>query len=167
MVIVQVAGRERKESAMAQKANGLARTKWMCMYHIVSCPKHGRKAICSQCRKDLGTIIGQPCQWKGVETMEGHLMPDHVHMLAGIPPKIGVSSFMGCLKGKSALPMSGKACEPQVQVREQEVLGRGPLRARRRHERGHDRVAHQGAGSCGLALGKLSVKEHEEPFSRK
>ena len=105
--------------------------------------------------------------------MEGHrddrgnLMPDHVHMLAGIPPRIGVPGFMGCLKGKSALPMSGKACEPQVQVREQEVLGRGPLRARRRHERGHDRVAHQGAGSCGLALGKLSVKEHEDPLSRK
>ena len=48
-------------------------------------------------------------------------MSDHVHMLAGIPPKIGVTVFMGCLRGKSALLMSGKACEPQVQVREQEV----------------------------------------------
>ncbi len=76
-------------------------------------------------------------------------MPNHMHMLAGIPPKIGVSSFMGCLKGKSALLMSGKACEPQVQVREQEVLGRGLLRLDRRHERGHNREVHQGAGSCG------------------
>ena len=66
-------------------------------------------------------------------------MPDHVHMLAGIPPRIGVPGFMGCLKGKSALLMSGKACEPQVQVREQEVLarsmrsrsaGNGPAHAR-------------------------------------
>ena len=40
--------------------------------------------------------------------MEGHLMPDHVHMLAGIPPRIGVSGFMGCLKGKGSLPMSGR-----------------------------------------------------------
>ena len=30
-------------------------------------------------------------------------MPDHVHMLVSIPPKISVSSFMGYLKGKSAL----------------------------------------------------------------
>ena len=121
MVIVQVAGRERKENTMAQKANSLAHTKWMCKYHIVSCPKHGRKAICSQYREGLGTILRQPCWWKGVGMVEGHLAPDHVHMPAGIPPKISVSSFMGYLKGKSALLMSGKACEPQVQVREQEV----------------------------------------------
>lgn len=61
MVIVQVAGRERKESTMVQKASSLAHTKWMCKYHIVSCPKHGRKAICSQCRKDLGETLRQPC----------------------------------------------------------------------------------------------------------
>ena len=30
-------------------------------------------------------------------------MPDHVHMLVSIPPKISVSQFMGYLKGKSAL----------------------------------------------------------------
>ena len=105
MVIVQVAGRERKESTMAQKASSLAHTKWMCKYRIVSCPKHGRKAICSQCREDLGEILRNLCQWKGVETMEGHLAPDHVHMLVSIPPKIGVPGFMGCLKGKSPLLM--------------------------------------------------------------
>ena len=149
MVIVQVAGRGRKGNTMAQKANSLAHAKWMCRCHIVSCPKHGRKAICSRCPEGLGMIPSQPCQWKGAEMMEGHLMPDHVHMPAGIPPRIGVPGFMGCLKGKSALLMSGKACEPQVQVREQEVLGRGLLRLGRRHERGHDREVHQGAGSCG------------------
>ena len=72
---------------MAQKASSLARTERMCRHHIVSCPKHGRKAICSQCREDLGTILRQPCQWKGVEMIEGHLAPDHVHMPAGILPK--------------------------------------------------------------------------------
>ncbi len=87
MVIVQAAGRERKESTMAQKASSLAHTKWMCRCHIVSCPKHGRRAICSQCREDLGTILRQLCQWKGVETMEGHLAPDHVHMLTVTRPR--------------------------------------------------------------------------------
>ena len=38
-----------------------------------------------------------------MEIIEGHLMPYHVHMLVSIPPKISVSSFMGYLKGKSAL----------------------------------------------------------------
>ena len=108
MVIVQVAGRERKENTMAQKANSLAHTKWMCKYHIVFCPKYRRKAIYNQYRKDLGEILRNLCQWKGVEIIEGHLMPDHVHMLVSIPPKISVSSFMGYLKGKSALLMFDK-----------------------------------------------------------
>ena len=30
-------------------------------------------------------------------------MPDHVHILVSIPPKMSVSSFMGYLKGKSAM----------------------------------------------------------------
>ena len=47
------------------------------------------------------------CKYKGVEIIEGHLMPDHVHMLVSIPPKISVSSFMGYLKGKSSLMIFG------------------------------------------------------------
>ena len=151
---------------MAQKASSLAHTKRMCKYHIVFCPKYRRKAIYNQCRKDLGEILRNLCHRKQVETMEGHLAPDHVHMLAGIPPRIGVPGFMGCLKGKSALLMSGKACEPQVQVREQEVLGRGPLRLDRRHERGHDREVHPGAGAGRHRVSRPSAKEYEDP-SRK
>lgn len=45
------------------------------------------------------------CAYKGVEIIEGHPMPDHVHMLVSIPPKISVASFMGYLKGKSSLMM--------------------------------------------------------------
>jgi len=91
--------------AVAQKANSLAHTKWLCKYHIVFTPKYRRKAIYSQYRKDLGEILRRLCMWKGVEIIEGHLMPDHVHMLASIPPKLSVSSFMGYLKGKSSLLM--------------------------------------------------------------
>ncbi|MDV5063665.1 IS200/IS605 family transposase, partial [Veillonella sp. YH-vei2232] len=48
------------------------------------------------------------CEYKGVTIIEGHLMIDHVHMLVTIPPKILVSSFMGYLKGKSALMIFDK-----------------------------------------------------------
>ncbi len=105
MVIVQVAGPEGKVAAVAQKANSLAHTKWLCKYHIVFAPKYRRKAIYNQYRKDLGEILRQLCQWKGVGIIEGHLMPDHARMPAGIPPKTGVSSFMGYLKGKGSLLM--------------------------------------------------------------
>ena len=85
---------------MAQKAHSLSHTKWMCKYHIVFTPKYRRKVIYNQYRSSLGEIFHRLCSYKGVEIIEGHLMPDHVHMLVSIPPRISVSSFMGYLKGK-------------------------------------------------------------------
>ena len=90
---------------MANKLNSLAHTKWLCKYHIVFTPKYRRKIIYYQYRKDLIEIIKLLCQYKGVKIIERHMMPDHVHLLVSIPPKQSVSSFMGYLKGKSALMM--------------------------------------------------------------
>ena len=84
-------------------ANSLAHTKWVCKYHIVFTPKYRRKIIYKELRKDIQQIIKDLCKWKGVEIIEGHMMPDHVHILVSIPPKYSVSQFMGYLKGKSAM----------------------------------------------------------------
>ncbi len=100
---VQPLLKEGKGDFMAQKANDLAHTKWMCKYHIVFTPKYRRKIIYNQLKADIRDILKQLCSYKGVEIVEGHLMPDHIHMLVSIPPKMSVSSFMGYLKGKSAL----------------------------------------------------------------
>ena len=81
----------------------LSHTRWNCKYHIVFIPKYRRKEIYGKLRSDIGQIIRQLCLYKGVETLEAHAMPDHIHMLVKIPPKISVSSFMGYLKGKSSL----------------------------------------------------------------
>ena len=88
---------------MANKSDSLAHTKWMCKYHIVFSPKYRRKVIYNQIRKDIGEILRTLCQYKGIEIHEGHLMPDHVHLLESIPPKYSVSSVMGYMKGKSSL----------------------------------------------------------------
>ena len=88
---------------MANKNNDLAHTKWMCKYHIVFTPKYRRKIIYNQLKVDIRDILKQLCSYKGVEIIEGHLMPDHIHMLVSIPPKYSISLFMGYLKGKSAL----------------------------------------------------------------
>ena len=88
---------------MANSTNSLSHTKWLCKYHIVIVPKYRRKIIYNQYRKDLQEIIRTLCKYKGVEIIEGHMMPDHVHLLLSIPPKTSIASFMGYLKGKSAL----------------------------------------------------------------
>jgi putative transposase len=74
----------------------------------VFAPKYRRKIIFAEIRKNIGEILRELCKYKGVEILEGHLMPDHVHMLVTIPPKISVSSFMGYLKGKSSLMIFDK-----------------------------------------------------------
>ena len=81
----------------------LSHTRWNCKYHIVFIPKYRRKEIYGKLRSDIGQIIRQLCSYKGVEIMEAHAMPDHIHMLVRIPPKIAVSNFMGYLKSKSSL----------------------------------------------------------------
>ncbi len=84
-------------------ANSLAHTKWVCKYHIVFTPKYRRKIIYNQLRADIRDIIKDLCKWKGVEIIEGHMMPDQVHLLVSVPPKYSISQFMGYLKGKSAM----------------------------------------------------------------
>ena len=83
--------------------SSLSHTRWNCKYHIVFIPKYRRKEIYGKLRSDIGQILRQLCAYKGVEIMEAHAMPDHIHMLVRIPPKIAVSNFMGYLKGKSSL----------------------------------------------------------------
>ena len=90
------------------QTNSMAHTKWMCKYHIVFTPKYRRKVIYNQYKEDIRDIIKTLCKYKGVEIIEGHLMPDHIHMLVSIPPKYSISQFMGYLKGKSALMIYDK-----------------------------------------------------------
>ena len=88
---------------MANSNYSLAHTKWMCKYHIVFTPKYRRKIIYNQLKGDIREILRSLCKYKGVEILEGKLMPDHIHMLVTIPPKYAVADFMRYLKGKSAL----------------------------------------------------------------
>ena len=88
---------------MANKHSSLSHTKWLCKYQIVFTPKYRRKIEFNQYKRDIVNIIQRLCKYKGVEIIEGHIMPDHIHLLLSIPPKYSVSSIMGYLKGKSSL----------------------------------------------------------------
>ena len=83
--------------------NSLAHTKWNCKYHIVFAPKYRRKEIYGEKKQEIGKILRQLCEWKGVRIVEAHACVDHIHMLVEISPKMSVSSFVGFLKGKSSL----------------------------------------------------------------
>ncbi len=83
--------------------NSLAHTTWNCKYHIVFAPKYRRKVAYGDMRVEIGKILRELCNWKGVEIIQAEVCPDHIHMLVKIPPKMSVSGFIGFLKGKSTL----------------------------------------------------------------
>ena len=79
---------------------------WDCKYHIVFIPKCRRKTLYAELRRHLGDVFRQLALQKGSEILEGHLMPDHVHMMIAIPPKHAVSQVVGHIKGKSAFHLA-------------------------------------------------------------
>ena len=83
--------------------NSLAHTKWECKYHVVFAPKFRRQIIYKQIKADIGKILRELCNRKGIEIIEAECCPDHIHMLIRIPTKYRVSEIMGYLKGKSSL----------------------------------------------------------------
>ncbi|HTQ80087.1 MAG TPA: IS200/IS605 family transposase [Thermoanaerobaculia bacterium] len=88
------------------KFESLSHTAWDCKYHIVFIPKCRRKALYGQLRKHLGEVFRKLAAQKDSQVEEGHLMPDHVHMLLAIPPKHAVSQVVGFIKGKSAIHLA-------------------------------------------------------------
>jgi putative transposase len=81
----------------------LSHTVWECKYHVVWIPKYRRKSLYEQLRKHLGQVFRELARQKESMIEEGHLMPDHVHILISIPPKYGVAQVVGYIKGKSAI----------------------------------------------------------------
>lgn len=84
-------------------AGSLAHSKWVCKYHIVFIPKYRRKALFGELRRHLGEVFKELARQKECTIEEGHLRPDHVHLLISIPPKHSVSQVVEYLKGKSAI----------------------------------------------------------------
>lgn len=146
---------------MARKANGLAHTKRACRHHSVFSPKYRGKAIHSQYREDLGQL----CQWRGVGIVEGHLMTNHVHMSVGISPRMGVSSFMGYLRGKSPLLMFGGHASLKYRFGSRKFWAESHYVSTAGLDEGVVAECIRGQERADIAPDRLSVKEHEDPFA--
>lgn len=149
---------------MAKKENALAHTKWMCKYHIVFTPKYRRKMIYNQYREDVREIIKQLCSYKGVEILGGNVMSDHVHILVSIPPKMSVSSFMGYLKGKSALIMFDRHANLKYKFGNRHFWSEGYYVSTVGLNEAVIKKYIQDQEKYDIAMDKLSVKEYEDPF---
>ena len=95
-----------RKPTMSDLYQSLSHTKWDCKYHVVFVPKRRRKMLYGKIRRSMGQIFHSLAKQKECEIQEGHVMPDHIHMLISIPPKHAVSSIIGFLKGKSAIAIA-------------------------------------------------------------
>ena len=149
---------------MANIRDSLSHTKGLCKYHIVFTPKYRRKTIHGQYRESIGQIIRQLCNYKGVEIIEGHLMPDHIHLLVSIPPKYSVSQFMGYLKGKSSLMIFDKHANLKYKFGNRHFWSEGyyvstvglneaTIKKYIQEQEAHD-----------IAMDKVTEKEYQDPF---
>lgn len=145
--------------------SSLSHTRWKCQYHIVLVPKYRRKVVYGKLRKDIGAILRRLCEYKHVEIIEGHAMPDHIHMLLSIPPSISVSDFMGYLKGKSTLMIFERHAQLKYKYGRRVFWAKGyyvstvggnkaAIEKYIREQETQDMVSDQ-----------LTFKEHENPFA--
>ena len=91
---------------MSELYQSLSHSKWDCKYHVVFVPKYRCKVMFGEIRQFLGPIFHELARQKECRIIEGHLMPDPVHMCIEIPPKHAVASVIGFLKGKSAIAIA-------------------------------------------------------------
>ena len=145
--------------------NSLDHTTWRCQYHVVFAPKYRRMVIYREIRADIGKILRQLCQQKGVEIIEAEACKDHIHMLVSIPPKYSVAQIMGYLKGKSSLMIFEKYANLKYKYGNRHFLCRGYYvstvgrnkRAIQEYIRNQLQEDH--------AEDQLNIKEYIDPFT--
>ena len=103
----------------------LSHTRWQCKYHVVFIPKYRRKRLFGVVRKELGAVFRRLAKQKECRIEEGHIMPDHVHMLISIPPKMAVSTVIGYIKGKSAIHVARHVLKKERNFVGQRLWARG------------------------------------------
>lgn len=110
---------------LLDEVENLSYTRWECKFHVVFIPKSRRKALYRELRRLLGEVFRRLAQQKESRIEEGHLMPDHVHMMIAIPPKFAVSQVVGYIKGKSAIRLARMYAEHKRNFTGQHFWARG------------------------------------------
>ena len=145
-------------------SHSLSHSKWLCKYHIIFTPKYRRKIIYNKYRESIRDILKSLCSYKGIEILEGHLMPDHVHLLLSIPPKYSVSSIMGYLKGKSSLMIFERHANLKYQFGNRHFWSIGYYVSTVGLNEATIRKYIQDQEKEDILHDKLGIKEYDDPF---
>src|SRR6266436_1523586 len=131
----------------------LSHSKWECKYHVVFIAKCRRKTLYGELRKHLGEVFRKLAQQKESRIEEGHLMPDHVHMMISIPPKYAVFAGGRFHHGQERDPFGPCIRREEAEFCGAALLGPRILRLDRRSRRSGDTGVHQEPGARGQPPG--------------
>ena len=118
----------------------LSHTTWECKYHVVFISEYRKKGLYGQLRKHLGPVFKALAAQKGCQIEEGHLLPDHVHMLINIPPKYSVVQVVGYIKGKSAIYLARRFLGHKLNYGGQHFWARGYCLYSRKRRKNDSRI---------------------------
>jgi putative transposase len=75
---------------------------YSCKYHVVFCPKYRRKVLVEPIRSRLIELVEEKQSEYGYNVVEMEIMPDHVHLLLDVDPRIGIDAVVRKIKGYTA-----------------------------------------------------------------
>jgi hypothetical protein len=107
---------------MSDLFQSLSHSKWDYKYHVVFVPKRRRRVLFVRLRRQLGPIFHALAQQKECKIVEGHLMPDHVHMCIAIPPKYP-GRFGNRVSEREECHCGGPTLGPRAQLHGRTSLG--------------------------------------------
>ena len=76
---------------------------WHCQYHIVWCPKYRFRILHGKVAEEVQNCLHAFSSRLECEVVELNIQPDHIHVLASVPPKVSISQYLGTLKGRTAI----------------------------------------------------------------
>ena len=79
-----------------------AHTVYALHYHLVFIPKYRKPVLRGDIGVELRDLIREICRSADIEILQGHIRPDHVHLLLSVPPHLAPSRVMQAIKGKSS-----------------------------------------------------------------
>jgi len=77
-------------------------TVYLCHCHFVFAPKYREPVLADEVGRRLRDLIREICQSMEVDIVQGHISPDHVHLLLSAPPNLAPRRVMQAIKGKTS-----------------------------------------------------------------
>src|SRR5674476_386840 len=87
---------------------------YSCQYHVIFCPKYRRSVLTGNIAVRLKELILEKQDNSGYEVLDMEVMPDHVHLLLDVDPKIGVYSVVSKIKSLSLIHISEPTRQAEI-----------------------------------------------------